>query len=143
VNEVRFSVDLRCPPAHAFQVFTDRVDGWWPQGHRRIPGSTLRCTPGRGGALVERGPDGRELILGRVTEWAPPRAIAFEWLLGAPPEAPTSVTVSFEDLDAGTRVTVVHREGARPLPDWSRTVALFERGWNAVLTALQVAVENP
>jgi uncharacterized protein YndB with AHSA1/START domain len=143
VNEVRFGIDVRCPSSHAFHVFTERIDEWWPSSHRRIPGSTLGLVPGPGGELVERGTDGKELALGRVTHWDPPRAITFAWLLGAPPDAPTTVTVTFDEVGGRTRVSVHHREGPRPLPDWSRTAPLFERGWNSILSSLDRALENP
>jgi hypothetical protein len=28
-------IALACPVEHAFGVFTDKIDLWWPRGHRR------------------------------------------------------------------------------------------------------------
>lgn len=137
MSEVRHSVRVRCPVSHAFAVFTERVDAWWPPTHRRLRGSTLAMEPGPGGQLVERGPDGTILQLGEITAWEPPGLIGFAWRLGAPPDAPTSVRVRFTpDADA-TLVEVVHVEGPRPLPDWARTATLFDAAWRHVLAALQ------
>jgi uncharacterized protein YndB with AHSA1/START domain len=143
MNVFRHSVEVRCPVDHAFAVFTERVDAWWPPSHRRIADSRLSFDPGPDGRLVERGPDGAELELGRVRAWEPPARIAFSWFLGAPPGAATSVEITFQDVGSATRVEVVHLEGATPLPDWTRTVAIFERAWRQVLASFQPAAEFP
>jgi uncharacterized protein YndB with AHSA1/START domain len=143
MNVFRHAVTVRCPPDHAFAVFTERVDEWWPPTHRRLPGSRLFFVPGAEGRLVERGPDSTELELGRVTAWEPPARIVLSWLLGAPPGGHTTVEIAFVADEAATRVEVVHREGPVPLPDWSRTVAIFERSWRHVLSSFQPAAESP
>lgn len=143
MSTVRHSVRVRCPADHAFRVFTERVDQWWPPTHRRLPGGRLVLEPGPQGRLTEQGPDGTALEIGRVTAWDPPRALGFAWRLGAPADAPTSVTVAFVPQDDATLVEVTHVEGPRPLPDWAGTAQIFVRAWGHVLGAFQQHVELP
>ena len=41
-----------CEPAHAFDVFTAQVDGWWPSSHRRFSASRLEIEPRVGGTTM-------------------------------------------------------------------------------------------
>ena len=42
MNEpLKRSVRVRCPIDHAFAVFTDRIDLWWPSSHRMLSDSRL------------------------------------------------------------------------------------------------------
>lgn len=133
-DAVRKTVALRCPPEHAFRVFTERVDAWWPPSHRAL-GGRMALEPGVGGRLLERAGT-QERVLGRVVEWAPPGRLAFAWRLGAPAEVTTLATVTFAPEGEGTRVDVVHVESVPRLPDWGRTATIFDRAWGHVLEAL-------
>lgn len=82
MTPVRHSVHVRCPVPHAFAVFTERVDEWWPPSHRRA-GGRVELRPGAEGRLVEHTEDGSERVLGTTARWAPPRELAFDWHLGA------------------------------------------------------------
>ena len=95
VTELRLErrIALRCPPAHAYDVFVGRIDLWWPRGHRRDPASTILLEPVVGGRLVERSGD-QEWLFGTVTALGPPARLAFDWYPGSP-GAPTSVEVGF------------------------------------------------
>ena len=144
MREVRHSVSVRCPAHHAFAVFTERVDLWWPPTHRRLRGSQLDLEPGPGGLLTERGPDGTVLEIGQVTAWEPPERVGFAWRLGAPADAPTDVRVTFcEDATGTTTVEVLHREGPRPLPDWHGTAGTFSRAWSHLFTSYAALLEQP
>ena len=140
---IRHEVLVACPIDHAFAVFTGRIDGWWPRSHRRIPGSRLVLEVGPDGRLMEIGAGGEEHVLGRVLAWEPPTGLCFSWRLGAPPEAPTLVSIRFIEEGSRTRVQVEHREGPVPLPDWGRTSQVFDRSWRHVLDAFQPAASVP
>ena len=131
---------LHCPPAHAFRVFTEHVDVWWPPGHRRMPGSRIVLEGvGPGAELWEIGPDQR-LPIGRVFAWSPPDRLELAWFLGAPAGLHTVVDVCFVGHDRGTEVRLEHRDGPRPLPNFGRTAVRFHKGWDHLLEALQVHV---
>ena len=62
------TIALACPVEHAFDVFTDKIDLWWPRGHRRNRDASLTLTDM---ALIERAPDGSTWTMGEVTAKEP------------------------------------------------------------------------
>jgi uncharacterized protein YndB with AHSA1/START domain len=134
------SISLDCDVAHAFNVFTTKIDLWWPRGHRRSSEGALRLQPIAGGALIDRGPDGREWQMAEVAEIDPPSLLKLDWYPGSP-AAPTSVEIRFASAGGGTIVTVTHRPLLETKSIWPQRVALFTRGWEAVLPALKQFTE--
>jgi uncharacterized protein YndB with AHSA1/START domain len=129
-------IALSCSPAHAFRVFTTMTDLWWPRHHRRTAAATMVFEPKLGGRLLERGPDGSDWVIGTITSFEPPEHLSFDWFPGSP-AAPTTVDIAFREASAGTEIAITHRalsEGA--IAAWPAKVALFERGWDAILPAL-------
>lgn len=135
-------IALRCSPAHAFRVFTEMTDLWWPKGHRRTPGATMVFEPAAGGRLLERAADGEEWVLGRLTVFDPPHRLGFDWFPGSP-AAPTSVDVTFSAAEHGSEIAIVHRAlSEAAIAAWPEKVALFERGWDTILPALARLIDN-
>ena len=85
------STHLRCTPARAFALFTERASDWWPEGLRHLPDpqSTISLVPG--GRFWERSSDGHEIELGRVVTWAPPERLVLDFYPGTDAEHPTAV----------------------------------------------------
>lgn len=128
---------LACSRPHAFKVFTQMIDLWWPQGHRRTQCATLILQPIQGGRLFERAPDGSEWTLGEIITYEPPSKLAFHWFPGAP-NAPTHVEVAFSELEDGAAISVTHSAiTPQAITIWPDKVALFERGWDTILPAFQ------
>ncbi|MEQ1900550.1 MAG: SRPBCC domain-containing protein [Devosia sp.] len=128
------TISLDCDIDHAFRVFTERVDLWWPRGHRRNRDATLRFERDW---LIERAPDGSEWAMADVTAMEPPRRLALDWYPGSP-NAPTSVELQFTSKGDGTEVTVTHRAlTAETRSIWPQRVTRFIDGWDSVLPALQ------
>jgi uncharacterized protein YndB with AHSA1/START domain len=134
-------IGLNCSVEHAFAVFTDAIDLWWPRGHRKHREGRLRLEPRDGGALVDRAPDGSEWTMGRVTSINPPLRLDLDWYPGSP-AAPTSVEVRFTPDGTGTAITVTHRPLLETKSIWSQRVETFTRGWDAVLPALKSYIEE-
>jgi uncharacterized protein YndB with AHSA1/START domain len=133
------TIALACPVEHAFSVFTEKVDLWWPRGHRRNRDATMQFTTD---ALLERSPDGTLWTMGRVTAMEPPHRLALDWFPGSP-AAPTSVEIAFVPSPEGTTITVTHRavsEEAQTM--WAGRVDVFARGWDTVLPALKEFIEE-
>ena len=143
VNEpVKKSVRVDCDVEHAFEVFTSRIDLWWPLDHRRQAGSTMLLEPRAGGRFVERTPAGEEIRLGEVISCEPPRSISYTWYPGAIKE-PTTVEVSFVDNGDHTMVQVTHSEGVSALgASWPQRAQAFDRNWSVVLPAFRSAVHG-
>jgi uncharacterized protein YndB with AHSA1/START domain len=132
------TIALDCGIEHAFSVFTDKIDLWWPRGHRRYPEGSLRIA---GDALVDRAPDGSEWTMAVIDQIDPPSLLRLDWYPGSP-GAPTAVEIRFTGDDKRTTIVVTHR----PLPHsksiWPQRVEMFERGWSTVLPALRSYIEE-
>lgn len=132
---VRREVRVRCSLAHAFQVFTARVDLWWPRDHRRDPAAQMRFEAVAGGRFYQLTEDGAEIELGTVVRWDAPRRLTYTWIPGSM-TAPTTVDVRFTEDGDHTVVAVEHSEGAAALGDaWPARVRKFTQAWGDVLPA--------
>ena len=73
-TSVKKSVTVRASVAHAFAVFTQRFDLWWPRSHHiaKVDMKEAILEGKEGGRWYERGVDGSECEWGKVLVWAPP-----------------------------------------------------------------------
>ena len=135
------TISLCCGIDHAFDVFTTMTDLWWPRGHRKFSDGTLHLDARPDGALVDRGPDGTEWTMAVVRAVEPPALLVLDWYPGSP-ESPTSVEIRFSESAGDTQIVVTHRPLSDSRSIWSQCVALFDRGWSAVLESIKVYVED-
>ncbi|MCM0673845.1 SRPBCC family protein [Micromonospora phytophila] len=136
---VRSSIHVTATPEHAFEVFTNGIDRWWPRAHHVQPGELRQVglDPHVGGRMWEENDAGEVCAWGRVLTWEPPRAFAFSWLIGPdwkPPAADavgSRVTVTFTPTDTGTRVDLVHDQLDAHGPGWEgvRDAVGSDGGW--------------
>ena len=122
-------------PARAFDLFTRRMDEWWPRrthsvGQDDAVSVEMQCRIG--GQIVETGVGGAVDVWGTVTAWMPGERVAFTWHPGQPPSEATEVAVTFEPVNDGTRVTLVH-SGWRNRPDGTEARHGYDAGWDVVL----------
>jgi uncharacterized protein YndB with AHSA1/START domain len=135
---VKRAILVAARPEVAFRVFTDGVDGWWPAtthsvGQERV--ETVVFEPRLGGRFFERLDDGTENEWGRVTEWDPPRRLAYSWYPGRGSETAQVVEVTFTPEEGGTRVTL-EQTGWEILGDRAEEFRANydgEGGWDLVL----------
>jgi uncharacterized protein YndB with AHSA1/START domain len=133
---VRRSVFVRCTPAHAFHVYTERMDDWYPlEGHSLFddPSGTVHWERHVGGRVYERSPGGDEGVWGTILAWDPPNGFTMTWHPGRGEETAQELTLSFTAEDDGTRVEVVHSGWERIGPDFRKRMAGYEKGWGTVL----------
>jgi len=105
-------------PSSPFELFTlwiepEHVARWWaPDGYKAAV-HDLDVRPGGRWRIVLRGSGGRELAMGgfyHIVE--PPQRLAFSWTWEEEPGtrgSETEVTVSFEPVQGGTRLVLVHQ----------------------------------
>ena len=126
-------------PHEAFTLFTDEIGLWWRTGTRywNDPerGLSVRIEPYVGGRFVEvydlDSGDGFEV--GRVTAWEPGERVAFTWTQADwPPEAGTTIEVTFAATDGGTRVRLEH-SGFDRVPNAEAFAGGYDQGWKEVL----------
>jgi uncharacterized protein YndB with AHSA1/START domain len=115
VNRSRVLVALRvaAPAARTFSAFTSEIGEWWcPNGLFRFTdraGGRLAFEPDPPEWLVEIGTDGERFEIGPVIVWDPPHHLVFGWRQdGFPIDRSTQVSVRFDAVENGTRVTVEH-----------------------------------
>jgi DNA-binding transcriptional ArsR family regulator/uncharacterized protein YndB with AHSA1/START domain len=122
-SRVLVALRVSAPPTRTFSVFTGEIDQWWqPNGLFRFTdgvGGHLAFEPDPPERLVEIGADGERFEIGPVTLWDPPNRLVFGWRqAGFPAGRSTEVSVRFDPVNDGTRVTIEHFGWARErLPD--------------------------
>jgi hypothetical protein len=122
IAPVRKSVVVRTSPDKAFEVFTARVDRWWPKTHN-IGGAPIVETviePFVGGRWFTKCADGTEVVVGHVRVWQPAERLVVSWEINAQWKSDARVALASEvDIrflpeDPGsTRVELEHRDFER------------------------------
>ncbi len=126
------TVVIRAQPETVFRYFTDsaRFAAWWG------PGSTIDAVPG--GNVYIRHPNGIETV-GEVLAVESPHRIVFTYgyASGKPiPPGSSRVTVRFEPVEAGTRLSLLHEFAEAGPRD------LHVQGWRFQLSLFANAVAN-
>lgn len=134
------TVTVRVGIEDAFRLFTEDINRWWRRGtmYWNDSGRALgyRLERGRGGRLVEIYDEatGEGFDIGRISEWDPPQRVVFGWRLKDwGEEAATTVSVAFEAVPEGTRVTVDHSGWEALGEPGMQMTGGYVRGWKELL----------
>jgi uncharacterized protein YndB with AHSA1/START domain len=153
IAPVQKSVVVRANAEHAFKVFTEGFDTWWPRSHH-IGSAPMRRAVIEGfvgGRCYSEQVDGADCPWGEVTVWEPPRRLVFAWLISPdwkyqPDKSRASeVEVSFTPLgDGTTRVDLEHRgfERMGVAGEAMRTGVGGDGGWGGLLAIFQTTAEQ-
>jgi uncharacterized protein YndB with AHSA1/START domain len=119
VAPVRKSVVVHRSQDEVFDLFTDRLDAWWPLATHSIAADTFegRVTAEAivfekrpGGRVLERMSDGTEAAWGTILAWEPPARFVMSWKPTLEDGPSTEVELRFTSLDGGrTRIDLEHR----------------------------------
>jgi uncharacterized protein YndB with AHSA1/START domain len=132
---IRKTVLVDFAPDEAFDLFTARINSWWPTRTHSYGGEKVTSVvlEGRqGGRMYEVTADG-EQDWARVLEWEPPHRFLLEWLIG---DCGTEVEVTFSPEGPGSRVVLEHR-GFEALENRNN----YDAGWDVVLAPFVEAAE--
>jgi len=136
VDPLQKQLTVSLPLEAAFRLFTDGVNKWWPLATHSVGGDQAETCffEGRvGGRIVEVIKDGRQAEWGRVLEWQPPQRVRFQWYAGRTPDTAQQVTVTFEAVQGGTQVVLIHA-GWETLGEKAlSTREGYDSGWDYVL----------
>jgi Activator of Hsp90 ATPase homolog 1-like protein len=136
------SVLLSLAPTEAFDLFTQKINLWWPPDRRHLNDVNSELYLLADGRFYERASNGTELDLGRVRVWDAPKRIVLDFYLGTDAAHPTEVEIRFDAEGDGTRISVNHRPRESSIEMWDKRAAIFARSWESVLSALQSASQN-
>lgn len=132
---VRASVEVRQPPARAFELFTSRMGEWWREG---TPGEhpmvAITLEPFPGGRWFETDAHGSQTPWGKVLEWQPPTRLLLIWEMNSrfqyDPSVVTEIEIAFVPTAAGgTRVELEHRKLEAYGADAERLAESISKGW--------------
>jgi len=125
------SVEVAADPVTAFEIFTAEIDLWWVRNPINFFDSgravAMRIEPGVGGRVLEVYQDD-VLELATITDWQPGTLLAYRSAVDD-----TETRISFDPVDAGTRVTVVQsltRPDGKAFYFWPRIIRWLP-GWTA------------
>jgi uncharacterized protein YndB with AHSA1/START domain len=146
IEPIRLTFEVDCPVEHAFEVWTSRIDQWWPRDHTVSADEDLTVVlEGRsGGRIFERLTSGIEHDWGEVTVWEPPTRLGYTWHLKRDRSDATDVEIRF--VASGSASTTVEIEHSH----WERLGAGGERwrdqnygGWSTLLPHYVAAAALP
>lgn len=111
------TVVVEASSEHAFRVFTERPEIWWPATHHigKQAFKTIVAEPQTGGRWFEQDADGVQCDWGRVLAWEPPHRVAMsqlqaDWSIDPNPAKGSEVEVRFVAVGpTSTRVELTHR----------------------------------
>ena len=116
IAPVRKSLEVNTTQAHAFDVFTNRLDTWWPKSHGigSTPVKQSFIEPRKGGRWYTTHEDGSEIVVGHMKVWEPPHRIVLSWEISAnwkpDPSVASEVEIIFTAVGTQTtRVELEHR----------------------------------
>jgi uncharacterized protein YndB with AHSA1/START domain len=129
------SVVVKAEPAKAFELFTTRMQDWWPLGNATIgpqPAVAVVLEPRVDGRWFERDAQGHETSWGKVLTWQ----IGTDWAYH--PELLTELELTFAaQPTGGTLVTLEHRHLERLGAQAARHRDMLDGGWPTMLGEFQ------
>jgi uncharacterized protein YndB with AHSA1/START domain len=150
-TSVSTSVDVECPIARAFHLFTAEIGTWWDDDKHILeaPLAEMIFEPRVGGNIIDRGTDGSECRWARVLTYDPPHRVVFSWDISTrwqietDPTRSSEVEVVFTAIaDRHTRVVLTHRHLDRHGEGWEQMRDAVGEGWSLTRFAEVAAAAN-
>jgi uncharacterized protein YndB with AHSA1/START domain len=150
---VRKSITIKTTVAHAFQVFTEGFDTWWPRSHHigKSPMKKAIVENKAGGRCYTEQDDGTDCDWGTVLVWEPPHRIVMAWQINGQWQYEPDLTKSSEvevrfsaERDGSTRVDLEHRYFQRHGADADaiRTAVDSPSGWGGLMPLFAARAEQ-
>lgn len=137
IPDVVKRLELDASAERAFAHFTQNIHLWWPLARFSLGQAEARSVVLESfvsGRIYEILRDGTERDWGVVRKCAPPRHIAFSWVLERPEPEITYVDVRFEEAGVGKCVMTLVHTGWNPEHDQSQERRDgYDGGWDTVL----------
>jgi len=152
IAPVRKSIIVNATPEHAFEVFTAKIDRWWPKSHSigTTPVQYSVLEPFVGGRWYTRCQDGSDVVVGHVLVWEPGVQLVVTWEINAAWKPDSRVSYASEvdirftaDTTGGTRVDLEHRNFERMGEvDGATMRDAVDNGWPGLLQLFSGEISN-
>ena len=117
IAPVKKTITVNASQQHAFDVFTNGIDRWWPKSHSIGEGPALKVIiePRQGGRWYSSHENGSEAVNGHVLHWEPPGLLVLSWEISAQwkPDARMQSEIELRFIAQGpktTRVELLHQK---------------------------------
>ncbi len=130
---------INAPKELVYRTWFDEPENWFYQNEETKATNTTRCEEKVGGRFYFDLPDGGFNVLGEITMIKPNYKIRMRGDCTVPLAVIMNMTICFEDVDGGTRVSVDHRMAGEICEDMATD---FEEGWADGLGKLKKLVES-
>lgn len=137
-DPIHKSIDVPLTPNQAFDLFTDKLDKWWPTESHSLSAAngnhprSVTVEKHVGGHIIEQKSDGKTANWGTITRWQPGKSVGISWYVGRPQNEATDVFVTFTPIDTGTRVDLTHGGFERLGTTAMSLHDNYNNGWNLV-----------
>lgn len=152
IEPIRASTSVSSPPERAFELFTERLDTWWPlRTHSRaasdFEGQDVEVEriefQGRvGGQVLEHLSNGEVLPWAEVLVWDPPSRLVLAWKPSSTPHPPTELEIRFTPQGGGTLVELEHRGWERLGEIAEEARASYGTGWVLTLDRFRETADD-
>lgn len=117
IAPVRKTITVAASQAHAFDVFVNGIDRWWPKSHNIGEGPVLKIViePRKGGRWYSFHENGSEAVNGHVLAWEPSDRLVLSWEINAQwkpaPGVRSEIELTFiAEGPKTTRVELLHHK---------------------------------
>ena len=139
MTTIRKEVIVNASQETAFNVFTTKMDSWWPKTHHigKTPMIASILEGRRNGRWYSRHEDGSEANVGHVIDWDPFGRVVLAWQVDGnfnyDPNLITEVEVEFISKGAqSTLVRMEHRD-IQKLMGGSKIIEDMDSGWGMIM----------
>lgn len=136
---IRKDLIVQASQETAFNVFTQKIDLWWPKTHHigSCPMKEAVLEPGPAGRWYSIHEDGSEANVGKVLAWDPFGRLLLAWQINGDfkydPELITEVEVNFiPEGPKTTRVKFEHRNLDK-LMGGAKVITDMDQGWGYIM----------
>ena len=139
MQPIRKEILVEASQETAFQVFTEKMDLWWPRSHHvgKTPAVESILEAGSRGRWFTRHEDGSEVNVGYVLVWDPFGRLVLVWQIDGnfqcDPQLHSEVEVIFTpEGPQKTRVKLEHRD-LEKLKGGKKVIEDMDQGWGYIL----------
>lgn len=146
------TIIIAAPPGRVWKAWVEEMNAWWTKPYYNDPDlvTGLHMEAGLGGRYIEKwGENGEGFLIGNITQWLPPRRLAYTWTQTDWQGVMTLIRIEFEPAeDGGTCMRYIH-EGFERLPMDLQTLPSgmglhqgYDHGWGELSARLKNFIER-